>query len=301
MQIVNIGSLNIDHVYRVPHVVAPGETIATQALDDFCGGKGLNQSIALARAGSQVYHGGKVGADAGMLLEMLHESGVDTRHTRVDASKPSGHAIIQVAESGQNSIVVYGGANIAMTEADVDSILDAFDAGDMLLLQNETSNVEYTMRTARKRGFTIALNPSPIGNLPRSDCVELVDILLLNEIEGFAFTGEKSPDGICLELLKRNPKLRIMLTLGDKGCRYQDAQRCIEHPIYQVDTVDTTAAGDTFTGYFLTGLRKGMPIEQILPIACKAAAICVSRHGAAPSIPLWDEVMGSGLEKADGA
>ena len=290
MKVLNIGSLNIDHVYGVDHAVRPGETISAQSMQLFCGGKGFNQSIALARAGVKVWHAGKIGADGGMLVDYLRECGVDVTHTLVDDRYPTGHAIIQVDGAGQNCIVVYPGANGEMTQEEIDRILVDFAPGDLLLMQNEVSILPYALRRAHEKGMQIVLNPSPMGDLAQSPLLEYVDIFILNEIEGYELTGERDEQKICENLLSRFPDCRVMLTLGEQGCVYADGEKLVRQSSFHVRAVDTTAAGDTFVGYFLAGLQRNAEIAAVLRTACKASAIAVSRSGAAPSIPAWSEV-----------
>lgn len=291
MRILNIGSLNIDHVYSVENFVRPGETISSIDMKDFFGGKGLNQSIALARAGAKVYHAGKVGHDGKALIECLKENGVNTDYIFVAESLPTGHAIIQVDKKGQNCIIIYAGANGDISENDIDEILSNFDKGDLLLLQNEISNLEYAIKKAHSLGMQMALNPSPITRqLASSDALKYVDWFILNEIEGYEITGKKEGMEICHALKASYPDCRVVLTLGKKGCMYYDGKDCFSHGIYDVPVVDTTAAGDTFTGYFLACVSEGLSIEKGLELASKAASISVSRAGASPSIPDRNEV-----------
>lgn len=291
MRILNLGSLNFDKVYQVPHFVSGGETILSRDFGEFLGGKGLNQSIALARAGAVVYHAGAIGPDGAALREALEEAGADTRYLhRVDTV--SGHAIIQNAD-GQNCIIVCGGANQCVTEKQIQETLSDFGTGDWLLIQNEVSNVPFAIREAKRRGMTVAFNASPITEKLLSYPLELVDCFLINEVEGKALSGAQSEDfGTILEALAtRFPQAVIVLTVGEQGVLYRDGELRLCHGSYPVNAVDTTAAGDTFCGYFLSCLSKGMPAQKALEIASKASAIAVSRHGAVPSIPMWDEVM----------
>ncbi|MEA5051759.1 MAG: ribokinase [Oscillospiraceae bacterium] len=289
--ILNIGSLNIDYVYSVDHFVRAGETIASRELHTFCGGKGLNQSVACARAGAKIRHLGRVGGEGLFLRERLEQAGVDVSDVTVLRDVASGHAIIQVDTSGQNSIVLYAGANHRITEADVDAAVARCARGDILLLQNETSCVDYAAEAAHAAGMRVALNPSPITDaLARSRALAHVDWFILNEIEGEAVSGEKEPEKICDALLGRYPDARVMLTLGARGCLYKDAQTTARHDIYKVPVVDTTAAGDTFTGYFLAGLERGADIGAILAEASMASSIAVGRAGASDSIPVYGEV-----------
>lgn len=297
-KILSLGSLNIDYVYRVDSIVRPGETISCAGMAKFCGGKGLNQSIALARAGAHVCHAGKIGGDGDMLLEQLKKNGVDTSCIVVSQS-PTGHAIIQVDQNGQNSIVILAGANGDISEDDIDKFLSGFHKGDLLLLQNEVSNIEYAVRSAHKRGLMIALNPSPINKkLAGSDVLQYVDWLIMNEIEGYEITKKKDSADICDVLLAKYPSCKIVLTLGEKGCVYRDKDASYSQGIYEVPVVDTTAAGDTFTGYFLACMLENAGIARALNMASKAASIAVSRQGASDSIPTRDEV--EKYQKKDG-
>ena len=200
MKVLNFGSLNIDYVYTVDHMVAAGETLASSGMNVFCGGKGLNQSIALARAGAPVFHAGMIGPEGGVLL-----SGVDTRFIRMVEEK-SGHTIIQVDRSGQNCILLYGGANRAVSQAFADGVLDFFEAGDVLLLQNEISCLDVIIDRAYEKQMTIVLNPSPYdGNLDACD-LHKVSLFLLNEIEGQQLTGEREPDVILSRIRQMYPQ-----------------------------------------------------------------------------------------------
>jgi ribokinase len=289
MRILNFGSLNIDFVYSVSHIVQPGETIASRRLDLFSGGKGLNQTIALAKAGAAPAHAGMVGPDGGMLLDTLRSHGVDASLVRA-VEERSGNAIIQVAADGQNSIVLFGGANRANTRDYVDSVLARFDAGDLLLLQNEINLMEYIIDAAAAKGMTIALNPAPFDdNLAACD-LSKVNLFIVNEVEGEQLSGASAPDAILARVAEKYPAARVLLTLGKDGAMYRDAAGVVSCGIFATPVVDTTAAGDTFIGYFLTAVAEGRTPEQALRLASKASSITVSRPGAADSIPLREEV-----------
>ena len=291
MKILSFGSLNLDKVYSVNHFIRPAETMAAIELNEFSGGKGLNQSIALARAGAKVWHAGCVGEDGTMLLSALRENGVDISLVR-RLSCPTGHAIIQVNNEGQNCILLYGGANQQITPAQIDETLAQFAPGDMLVLQNEISNLSYLIEAAGKKGMVIVLNPSPMAPELLQMPLQYVSYFLLNEVEAKDLCGAEVPEEEYPEmLLARYPGSRVVLTLGSRGCIYQDANTRIARPACRVQAVDTTAAGDTFTGYFVAGIAAGESVEQALEEATKAAAISVSRRGAAPSIPLREEVL----------
>ena len=289
MKLLDFGSLNIDHVYRLERMVREGETIAAGEYQRNAGGKGLNQAIALRKAGAEVFMAGAVGQEGGFLLQFLAEQGVDTRHVRtLDA--PTGHALIQVDGEGRNCIIVYGGANRLITPEMADSILDSFAPGDYVLLQNEISPLGHILRSAHERGLRIIINPSPITQELLHAPLHLTDWLILNETEGHELSGQTQADAILDALIKRYPGCRFVLTLGEAGSIYADSARRVKQPAFTVPAVDTTAAGDTFTGYFLESVMKGETVERALLRASKASSITVSRPGAGQSIPCSDEV-----------
>lgn len=284
MKILNIGSLNIDHVYAVEHFVRPGETLASDRYEKHAGGKGLNQSIALARAGAQVFHAGNIDQSGVFLKETLQQSGVETKLIR-QSEVPTGHAIIQVTPAGENSIILYGGANQAITEKDLQSIFADFSQGDWFLTQNETSNVPRMLELAAQKGMKIFLNPAPMSATVLEYPLHLVDTFIVNEIEGGDLTKKTDFTEILNEMRARFPRAATLLTLGAKGARYADASQQLSRLAEKAKVIDTTAAGDTFTGYFIDSLAKGMSVTAALDRASRAAAICVSRRGAAVSIP----------------
>ena len=289
MKILNFGSLNLDYVYNVDHMVEAGETLTSAERNTFCGGKGLNQSIALARAGAKVFHAGQIGAEGEILRQTLAQEGVDTRYIRT-ADVPTGHALIQVDKNGQNCILLYGGANRALTTGYIDEVLADFGRGDILVLQNEVNLLDYIIDRAWEKGMRIILNPSPFDDhLVKCD-LQKISILLLNEVEGAQLCGKTDPEAILEYLRKEYPEVRAVLTLGSRGSVYQDVNLQHHQSIFPVEAVDTTAAGDTFTGYFIAELLEKSNAVEGLEIAAKAAAIAVTRHGAAPSIPTKAEV-----------
>ncbi len=290
-RVLNIGSLNYDRCYQVADFVKAKETVSALGYTTHLGGKGLNQSVALARAGAAVSHAGAVGAEDGAaLLEYLNAAGVDvSRVQRLDG--PSGHAIIQINPQGQNCILIFGGANMCLGEADIDQVLSDFSPGDILLLQNETSCLAYAMERAKALGLYIALNPSPINETLLRAPLHLADCLILNEVEGAALAdGETEFEQILDRLAQKYPRCAVVLTLGGDGCLYRAGETRLAQPAFPARAVDTTAAGDTFTGYFLAGLARGDSPAACLQIAARAAAIAVTRPGAAPSIPCREEL-----------
>lgn len=290
MRLLNFGSLNIDYTYQVPHFLSPGETCSCTAMAVGCGGKGLNQSIAAAKAGLETWHAGRIGNEGSFLLEALTQAKVRTDFVSVD-SGPTGHAIIQVNPSGENCILIYPGANRRLDESTAHCILDQFSPGDFLLLQNETNLVPELIRMGHSRGMSVAFNAAPISNDLLSYPLELVDYLLINETEGYALTGSSSPQEICAILTQRFPSLQLVLTLGELGCIYAHGDERISVSAKQVKAVDTTAAGDTFTGFFLKGIVNGSDPQSALQLATAASALSVTRLGAASSIPSMDEVL----------
>ncbi len=283
--------MNIDHVYTVDHFVRPGETMSSENYNRFAGGKGFNQSVALGYAGANVYHAGKIGADGLWLQEFLKASGVNTNHV-MTSDGSSGHAIIQVTTQGENSIILYGGANQEITPTEANTILDSFEKGDYLLLQNEISATAEIMNLAHARGIKIAINPAPMNESIFKLPLDLVDLFIVNEIEGKDLTEQTKPMDIITAMKEKFPKAAVVLTLGGDGVMYSDPQ---SEPIHvagkKVSVVDTTAAGDTFIGYFFATLLQGNTPQASLELANKAASITVTRNGAAESIPKMSELV----------
>lgn len=280
-------------------ILIPGETQASKSRQTFCGGKGLNQSIALAKAGVPVYHAGLIGEDGESLLEVCRENGVSTEFIR-QIPGSSGHTVIQVDKNGQNCILLFGGSNRSMTRGFIDSVLESFSEGDMILLQNEINELAYIIDCAYKKKMMIVLNPSPYDGALETCDLSKISLFLMNEIEGYQITGEKEPEVILRKMRELYPKAATVLTLGEDGSVYQDDTEIYRQGIYKVKAVDTTAAGDTFTGYFIASLLDHMPAADGLKMAAKASAIAVSRPGATPSIPLRSEVMENSLSCDEG-
>lgn len=289
MKVLNFGSLNLDHVYRVEHIAAPGETIASESLQIGLGGKGLNQSLALACAGAEVYHAGCVGSDGDRLVRRMRETGVHTEFVRT-LDMPNGHAIIQVECSGQNNIIIFGGANRAIPREMVDEVLDAFEEAPLVLMQNETSEVFRMARECAARGLPLAFNPSPYTQELEEFPFDAVTYLFVNETEGQQITHKSTAEEIVDELLRRYPRMKIILTLGGDGACYADCDRRIYQKAFPVKAVDTTGAGDTFTGYFLGAITRGESEQTALREACAAAAVSVTNRGAADGIPSMQTV-----------
>ncbi len=289
MKILNFGSCNIDYVYSVDHAVLTGETIGAKGMEVFAGGKGLNQSVAAARAGAAVYHAGVIGEDGGFLRDILQDSGADVSLLRQSAHK-NGHAIIQVNRTGNNCIIVYAGTNGMLTKEYVDEVLEHFGAGDLVMLQNETSCVEYIIDKAHRKGLEVMLNPSPFTAAMEKIDLGKIAYLMVNETEAAGFAHSDDPKQAVALLTERYPELRIVLTMGAAGCIYADKEGQFAHPAYRVRAVDTTAAGDTFAGYFAAMLSKGENAQRAIEYATAASALSVMREGASPSIPTLEDV-----------
>lgn len=292
MKILNFGSCNIDYVYSLDHIVEAGETETSYKRETFPGGKGLNQSIAVAKAGAKIYHAGCIGCDGDMLSDILSENGVDISYLK-KISENNGHAVIQVSAKGENSIFIYPGSNEAVSKDYIDAVLENFGQDDIILLQNEISNVDYIVEKAYQKKMCIILNPSPFNEKIEKVDFNKLTYIILNEVEAKAISGLDSPEESLPYIKNKYPALKVMLTLGSNGCIYSDSLCEFYQPAFAVEAVDTTAAGDTFTGYFIAGISKGDDYQSILKIASAASAIAVSRKGAAPSVPHKCEVMSS--------
>jgi ribokinase len=290
MKVLNFGSLNVDYVYDVPHFVCAGETIASSGRGIYSGGKGLNQSVAAARAGLPVYHAGSVGPDGGILVDTLRQNGVNTDFIKLQDA-PSGHTVIQVDPNGQNCIIVFGGTNRMIGKDHIDGVFGGCACGDILLLQNEVNNGAYIIQKAHETGMTVMLNPSPFDEEIRNLPLDLVDYFVLNEIEGAGIAGTEDPEKILETIFSRYPAAQILLTLGMLGSVYYDGNCVYRQAAFPVEAVDTTGAGDTFLGYFTYGIVKGLEPQEILRLASRASAITVTRKGAAGSIPNLEEVL----------
>jgi ribokinase len=285
--ILNFGSVNIDHVYSVPHFVRPGETLASARYAIFSGGKGFNQSTALARAGAKIAHAGMIGADGAWLRDSLASDGADVTHLAV-RDEPTGHAVIQVDASGQNCIIICGGANRAITPQYAEEVLSHFGDGDTLLLQNEISAIPEIMRIAHARGLRIVFNPAPMGPEVSGYPLDLVDLFIVNEVEAAELAGtaaDSAPEAILGALRDKFPRAGVVLTLGASGSVADIGGERVAVAAKRVKAVDTTAAGDTYIGYFLASRQRGLSLRAAMEKATEAAAICVTRAGAAPSIP----------------
>ncbi len=290
MQIINFGSINVDRTYRVKRFPMVGETIQTSAFFCGCGGKGLNQSIAARRAGASVIHAGAIGNGGKAMEEELQRNGVDTsRLIHVDSEQ--GHAVILVDDEGNNEIIIHQGSNGMIGEKEVREILQTIREPALVVLQNEIPCAHSIIDQAFDRGHIVVFNASPVDE----EVLVSVDFshihwLLINEVEGNQLTGSSDPDTILRRLRQRVPKINIVLTLGTEGsvCQYGEEQ--FSCGSFEVPVVDTTGAGDAFTGYFLAGLAEGEHPRDAMIRASLAAGISVTRPGASSSVPQREEV-----------
>lgn len=284
MTVYNFGSINIDLVYRVPHLVMAGETLSSVSMDTLLGGKGANQSVAVARAGASVCHVGRIGKADQWAIEQMQAAGVDVSHVeQIDGA--SGHAIIQVDDNGENSIILHGGANRSFNRSILEGHLRDASSDDWLLVQNECNDIPAVFDIAVSKGMKIMFNPAPmtaeVAALPLENCA----VLIVNETEAESLAGTSDPVQILSRLSSRYPDTRLVMTLGSKGALLQHSEQLIRHGALDVDVVDTTGAGDTFVGYFLASMIEGRDDTTCLKRACIAAALSVTQAGAASSIP----------------
>jgi len=287
MRLFNFGSLNIDHVYAVHEFVQPGQTIHAKSYQQFAGGKGLNQSIAAARAGMTVMHMGQIGTGGEQLLEQLDDCGVNTSLIQ-QVDDPTGHAIIQVVDCGENEIIVFGGANQTLPKQSINAALAMANEGDWVLCQNETNHVDYIIQKASELGLLVAFNPAPMTAAVKTYDLDNVHLLIVNHSEATALTGQSQVEAIVDRLLEDYPQTNMLLTLGAQGAVFANDSQSISVPAEKVTAIDTTAAGDTFIGYFLASFANNDcqdSVESCLKIACQAAALSVQKVGAADSIP----------------
>ena len=280
-----MGSINVDMFYDVPHIPAPGETLASTNHSVGLGGKGANQSVAAARAGATVNHIGAVGDGAEWIFERLSSFGVNTDHISI-SKEPTGHAIISVADDGENAIVILAGANGAIEKSEIRSALEEAEPGDILLMQNETNMQEEAALFAKDLGLRTFYSAAPFDSNAVKKVLPMIDTLLLNEIE-----AEQLQDALQQSLFSLDVP-HIVVTLGGDGARWIDTTNhdSFDIPAIKVTPIDTTGAGDTFAGYLAAALSKGVVPRDAMRLANKAAALKVTRKGTADAIPSLSEV-----------
>lgn len=283
MTIWNLGSINADFVYSVPHIPEPGETLASTGRQVFLGGKGANMSVAGARAGAHVRHIGAVGSDGRWAVERLLEYGVDTRHI-AEIDTETAQAIIAVDPKGENSIILHPGANHRIPRTVMQSALAEAQTGDFAVFQNETNLQSEMAELAAQLGLTVAYAAAPFDVDRVTAVLDHLDLLVLNEVEAgqlVAATGQG---------VNNLPVKDVIVTLGPDGAKWFGPEGVVDFPAVPVEPVDTTGAGDTVTGYILAGLDRGMPMKQAIGQAMRAGALMVTRHGTADVIPDLSEV-----------
>ena len=292
MRIINFGSLNIDKVYQVEQFVRPGQTITAKDYAVAAGGKGLNQSLAAARAGAEVLHAGAIGAEGRFMADLLRESGADTS-LLCEVDGPSGHAVIEINAAGQNRIIVFGGANRRETREYIERVLDTAQPDDWVLLQNEVNLVPEIICRAHEKGLRVVFNPSPVPENTEKLPLACVSLFMVNEIEAAQLAGTDANadfEDTLTALRAKYPNASVVMTVGADGVLYDGEEGRFQFPAFKVKAVDTTAAGDTFCGYFLAAVSAGKSVQTALQEASAASALAVSRTGAAPSVPTADEV-----------
>lgn len=280
--ILNFGSINLDLVYRVPHLPAPGETLASTSFDRFLGGKGINQSIAAARAGAPVRHIGCLGPDGDWLREQIAGFGLSLDDVAA-VDIPTGHAVIYVDDHAENQIVLFGGSNQGFEKAQIDTVLDSAKSGDWVLLQNETNLVSYIAQAAHDRGLKVAYSAAPFDADAVQEVLGSITLLALNEGEAAALTAKtgKAPQDLDVD--------HVLITKGVQGAELHSRGQVNRQDSFPVDAIDTTGAGDTFLGAFMARFIDG-DAAQALQFAAAASALQVTRQGAAAAIPTADEI-----------
>lgn len=289
MKVLCFGSANLDHVYKVDHFTVPGETQGCLEYNIKCGGKGVNQAIAMALAGNDTYFAGIIGSDGGLLKDALVDKGVHIDYMKI-SNKPTGHAIIEVDQSGQNHILLYGGTNKEIDFEYIDEVLSHFSKGDIVVLQNEINNVPYIIERCYEKEMKIFFNAAPYDIAVKNYPIEKVTWLVVNETEGATLSNEEDSEKIIQTLKQKYPYTHILFTMGKEGSRVLTDKEDIKVEALKVNAVDTTGAGDTYIGYFVRGIVEEMPLLETAQMATKASAIAVTRFGAVDSIPNYEEV-----------
>lgn len=284
------GSLNIDKVYSLDHLPEKGETLSCLNYEIHIGGKGLNQAISLKKTSEEVYIAGCIGNDGIFLKDFLDKNGVDTSLLKINDSF-TGSALIEVDRNGQNQMILFKGTNHEISKEYCDYVLNCFEKGDLILMQYETSCVEYMAEKAHKKGLITAINPSPYVNELDSFNYKYIDYIILNEFEGKSISKENNTGLALKKLYSMTDNGKIIMTLGADGAAYYDGKDIYSCNAFDVDVVDTTGAGDTFTGYILSSLLEGTGPDKALKISSAASAIAVGLAGAAETIPTRDKVI----------
>ena len=291
MKVLCFGSANLDHVYKVDHFTVPGETQGCLEYNIKCGGKGVNQAIAMAFAGNDTYFAGIIGSDGGLLKDALVDKGVHIDYMKI-SNKPTGHAIIEVDQSGQNHILLYGGTNKEIDFEYIDEVLSHFSKGDIVVLQNEINNVPYIIERCYEKEMKSFFNAAPYDIAVKNYPIEKVTWLVVNETEGAALSNEEDYEKIIQTLKQKYPHTHILFTMGKEGSRAYYKNLRVEQPGFTVKAIETTGAGDTFCGCSINGVLKyGLDnldeekLKEILTYANAGAALITMKKGAIRSMP----------------
>ncbi len=250
--------------------------------------QGTQSGRSCARAGADVWMAGNIGPDGRFLADLLHDAGTHTELIR-EGDMLTGTAFIQNEKSGDNCIIVSSMANHRVDEGQMDEVFEQFGSADLLLCQNEINHMEDILKRAREKGMTVVFNPAPMTDEIRQFDLSTIDLLIVNESELRALLGLDDPALSLSDLMDRGrtvcPSTRMIVTAGHKGAWYQDKEQRFFVPAFHVEAVDTTGAGDTFAGYVCALLARGDSIESAMKTASAAAALSVTKKGAASSIP----------------
>ena len=284
MTVFNLGSINLDYFYNVPHLPKAGETLAANEFRMGLGGKGANQSVALARGGADICHIGQINDQDEAHIAVMIEAGVDVRHI-AKTDMPTGHAIVVIDEgSGENQILLYPSANHAISEADITKALGEAKPGDWALTQNETNHNVMFLQKAKAQGLSLCYSAAPFIKDNVLELLEIIDLLIVNEGEADEIAAS----------LHRPPEQwgvpHLIITKGAEGADYFGKDSSFFQPATPVKAVDTTGAGDTYLGFLLAQLSKGAEMPQAMALASRAAALQVTRYGTAEAIPSLDEL-----------
>ena len=301
-KIVVVGSSNMDMVVKTDHIPVPGETVLSGSFFMNPGGKGANQAVAVARLGGEVLFISKMGNDVfgKQFSQLFSDEGIDTRYILSDEDLPSGVALITVDKAGENSIVVASGANANLQSTDMDGALTQIAGAGILLVQLEIpmDTVEYVVKYASRKGVKVIVNPAP-ANVLSPELLECIHILTPNKTEAAMISGidvtdmesaKKAAQFICLKGAKN-----VVVTMGSLGAVICKSGECSAVQARQVETVDTTAAGDVFNGALAVAVSEGKDLDDAVDFACEAAAISVTRLGAQSSIPYRTELVAQKL------
>lgn len=284
MTIFNLGSINIDHTYHLDYFVEKGETLVASDYQIALGGKGANQSVAIAKAKGQVFHIGAIGQADKKFLKLLASCGVNTSYVQ-ELDSPSGHAIVMVEkQTGQNQIIIYSAANRKIKKEQLENALQKANPQDWVLAQNETSLVADFFEMAKQKNLKICYSAAPFIPQQTAKLLPLTDLLVVNEIEITALCEYLDCKIIDLKIP------HLIITKSDKGISYFGEQGNFDLSARKVKVVNSTGAGDTFLGYLLARISQGWSIKQASEQAIIAASLQISKQGTINAIPSLEEV-----------